>query len=358
VNGFRLIEISGDAFERGAQHGEQAADLVLANLEGYWRLFERDAGLGQAAALDQARRYLQPIEGYAPHLLDEMRGVAEGAGVSLDEVLALNCRTEILSQTAIPLRDECTAVFVAPEAAASGHALLAQNWDWANVLCGGAVLMRIEQTGEPTVLTLTEAGMVGKIGFNSAGVGVVTNFLRHDHRRVGAPFHVILREALNASRLGLAVAAVYRDVRADSGNYLLAHADGEAIDLEATPSDVGFLYPEDGLLVHTNHFVTPRLQAGDVALAESDHTLLRYGRAVHLLRAQVGQITIGTLKSVLRDHFNHPNSICRHPDPGCPEIERSATLASMIVDLTAGEMYVTAGEPCETEYQQFMIGGN
>jgi isopenicillin-N N-acyltransferase-like protein len=187
---------------------------------------------------------------------------------------------------------------------------------------------------------------------------VVTNFLRHDHRRVGVPFHLILREALNASRLGLAVAAVYRDLRADSGNYLLAHVDGEAIDLEATPSDVGFLHPQDGLLTHTNHFVTPRLQAGDVAIAESDHTLLRYGRAVHLLRAQVGQITIGTLKSVFRDHFNHPKSICRHPDPGYPGIERSATLASMIVDLTTGEMYVTAGEPCETEYQQFMIGGN
>jgi isopenicillin-N N-acyltransferase-like protein len=358
VNGFRLIEVSGDAFERGVQHGEQAVDLIRTNLEGYFQLFEHDVGLDRPAVLDRARRYLQPIEGYAPHLLEEMQGIAEGAGVSLDEALALNCRTEILSLAAIPLRDECTAVFVAPEATASGHALVAQNWDWANVVRGGTVLLRVEQPGWPTVLTLTEAGMVGKVGFNSAGVGVVTNFLRHDHRRVGVPFHIILRGALDASRLGLAVAAVYRDVRADSGNYLLAHADGEAIDLEATPSDVGFLYPEDGLLVHTNHFITPRLQAGDVALAESDHTLLRYGRAVHLLRAQAGQITIGTLKSVLRDHFNHPNSICRHPDPSCPEIERSATLASLIVDLTAGEMYVTAGEPCETEYQKFTIGGN
>ena len=352
---FPLIEVKGDAFECGRQHGEQTVDLIQFNLEGYWRLFELNAGLGRAAVLEKARQYLDPIKAYAPRLLEEMRGIAEGAGVSLDEILALNCRTEILSMGTIPACGECTAVFVAPEATANGHALVAQNWDWSNVLRGGTVLLRVEQPGQPVVLTLTEAGMVGKIGFNSAGVGVMTNFLRYDHRRVGVPFHVILRDALNASRLGLAVAAVYRGARADSGNYLLAHADGEAIDLEATPSDVGFLYPDDGLLVHTNHFITPRLQVGDVGILESEHTLLRYGRAMHLLRAQVGRITVETLKNVFRDHFNRPYSICRHPNPGLAEIERGATLASTIVDLSAGEMYVAMGEPCKTDYQKICI---
>ena len=347
---FPLIEVQGDAFECGRQHGERAVDLIQFNLQGYGRLFELNVGLGWAAVLEQARQYLDPIKAYAPHLLEEMRGIAEGAGVSLDEILALNCRTEILSMGTIPVCGECTAVFVDLEATRNRHTLVAQNWDWSNVLRGGTVLLRVEQPGRPTVLTLTEAGMVGKIGFNSAGTGVMTNFLRHDHRRVGVPFHVILREALNAPRLGQAVAAVYRGARADSGNYLLAHVSGEGIDLEATPSDVGFLYPEDGLLVHTNHFVTPRLQAGDVGIVQSEHTLLRYGRAMHLLRVQVGRITVETLKDVFRDHFNRPYSICRHPDPDLPEIERGATLASVIVDLSAGQMHLTVGEPCQGDY--------
>jgi isopenicillin-N N-acyltransferase-like protein len=345
-----LINVRGEPFERGRQYGAQTADLIHFNLEGYWRLFKHDDGLNRSAALRQAQGYVEPIEGYAPHLMDEMRGIAAGAGVSLEEILALNCRTELLSTAKIPLHQECTALFVAPEATVDGHTIVAQNWDWSDVLRGGTVLLRVEGPGGPTVLTLTEAGMVGKIGLNSAGVGVCTNFLRHDGRRVGAPFHVILREALNAPRLGLAVAAVYRDVRADSGNYLLAHAEGEAVDLEATPSEVGFLHPEDGLLVHTNHFLTPHLQRGDQGIPESDNTLVRYGRAIRLLRAQAGQITVETLKSIFRDHLNHPKAICRHPDPSQPEIERSATLASAILDLTAGEMHVAAGEPCQTAY--------
>ena len=347
---FPLINVSGEPFERGRQYGEQTADLIHFNLEGYWRRFKHAAGLDRSTALNQAQQYAGPIKRYAPHLMDEMRGIAAGAGSSLEEILALNCRTELLSMAAIPLCHECTALFVAPEATANGHTLVAQNWDWSNVLRGGAVLLRVEQPGAPTLLTLTEAGMVGKIGLNSAGVGVCTNFLRHDHRRVGVPFHVILREALNAPRLGLAVAAIYRDVRADSGNYLLAHAEGEAVNLEATPSEVGFLHPKDGLLAHTNHFLTPCLQMGDRGISESDNTLVRYGRAIRLLRAQAGQVTVETLKSIFRDHFNHPKAICRHPDPSQPDIERSATLASMILDLTASEMHVTVGEPCQTEY--------
>ena len=60
MDGFRLIEIRGDAFERGQQHGEQTADLIRANLEGYWRLFEHDVGLDRTAVLDQARQYAHP----------------------------------------------------------------------------------------------------------------------------------------------------------------------------------------------------------------------------------------------------------------------------------------------------------
>lgn len=347
---FPLIKTGGQPFERGRQHGQQAADLIRFNLDGYWRLFEFESKLDRTAALAQTRRYLEPIRAYAPHLLEEMRGIAAGASVTLDDVLALNCRTELFSVGHVPPRGECTAIFAGPEATADGRTLLAQNWDWSDILRGGTILLRIEQPGAPTVLTLTEAGMVGKIGLNSAGVGVCTNFLRHDHRRTGAPFHVLLREALNAPRLGLAVQAIYRGVRADSGNYLLAHAEGEGINLEATPSDVGFCHPKHGLLIHTNHFVTPRLQGGDAGILESDNTLLRYGRASRLMRAQRGQVTLESLKTVFRDHFNHPKAICRHPDPALPEVERSATLASVILDLAAGEMHVSAGEPCQNDY--------
>lgn len=370
MDGLPLIEVRGEPFERGQQYGAQAAELIRSNLKGYFHLFQNATGLNRAGVLEKAREYLEPAQEYAPHLVEEMRGIAQGAGVSLDEVLALNCRTEILSVGVVPLREveytarggeraarkgECTALFVEPEFTANGQALLAQNWDWADVLRGGLVLLRIQRPDEPeTVLTLTEAGQVGKIGLNSSRVGVCLNFLRHDQRQLGVPLHLVLREALEAPRLSLATAAVYRARRADAGNFLLAHAQGEALSLEATPADVGILHPAGGLLVHTNHFITPRLQEGDTGILNSTSTELRYNRALQILRAHLGAITVETLQEVLRDHFHRPNSICRHPDLALPEIERIATLASVIMNLSTSEMHVISGEPCQGEYQTFL----
>jgi isopenicillin-N N-acyltransferase-like protein len=353
---FPFIEIGGPPRERGRQFGERTTDLIRLNLDNYWRLFRDLAGLDRASVIDRSALYYDPIKDYAPDLFEEIQGIAEGSNIPVAEIVALNCRTEFLSAANVPFFDECTAIFCGPETTANGSTLLAQNWDWAEICRGGMVLLQIDQPGLPTVLTLTEAGMVGKIGLNSAGVGVCTNFVLHNHRRRGVPFHLILREALNAPRLGVAVAAVYRPQRADSGNYLFGHAAGEGINLEATPDTVAFQHPSQGLLVHTNHFLAPRLQAGDHGILESDNTLLRYARARRLLEAQIGRITIDTLKEILQDHFNAPRSICRHSDRTLPEVERNVTLASIIIDLTTGTAYIARDEPCDSVYYSVQLG--
>lgn len=70
---------------------------------------------------------------------------------------------------------ECTALAATPEATASGQTLLGQNWDWMPKLDGHTVLLKIRQHDKPTVLTYTEAGIVAKIGMNTAGLGLCVN---------------------------------------------------------------------------------------------------------------------------------------------------------------------------------------
>jgi isopenicillin-N N-acyltransferase-like protein len=53
------------------------------------------------------------------------------------------------------------------------------------------------------------------------------------------------------------------------------------------------------------------------------------------------------VEHALTDHFGHPHGICRHPDPSEPELLRSMTIASSLVDLTSGEYRVSTGNPCE-----------
>ena len=61
------------------------------------------------------------------------------------------------------------------------------------------------------------------------------------------------------------------------------------------------------------------------------------------------------LRSILRDHAGHPDSVCRHPNPALPEEERVETVVSVLQDLTARRMYVAGGTPCLTPYQEIEV---
>ena len=103
------------------------------------------------------------------------------------------------------------------------------------------ILLHIRQSEGPEILTLVEAGQVGKIGLNSAGLGVCLNFLEHSDRGQGVPVHVILRQMLDCEALGDAVRAALCVPRGGAANILLAHAQGEILDLELSATDADFV---------------------------------------------------------------------------------------------------------------------
>src|SRR5690242_8548837 len=116
------VRVAGGPRERGRQYGEATRERIARSLEAYEALFAHYAGIGWDEATAQAARYLEPIERYEPRFAEELRGIAEGAGVRLDDVLALNTRTEVMyaaqARTAEGLRrpSECSAFALTPEA--------------------------------------------------------------------------------------------------------------------------------------------------------------------------------------------------------------------------------------------------
>jgi isopenicillin-N N-acyltransferase-like protein len=346
-----IIAIKGSAGELGFQHGSRCQEMIQKNIQLYFRVFQHYAQLDRSQAIKLAQRFIPAIQAFDSSLLEEMRGIAEGAKVELEEILALNVRTELMYPDKLATGGECTALAVLPEATASGDMLLGQNWDWKPPLKETTVLLEIEQQGKPNVVTLTEAGIVGKIGLNSAGLGACLNILKSPLGQVGVPVHVLMRGILNCERFGDAISKIASMDRGSTNNCLIAHCEGAAMDFEMAPQALDFFYPEKGVLVHTNHFTSERLKPLDANLTQFPDSLLRYGRAKQKMMGRAGKISIEDFKDVLRDHFNYPDSICRHPDKRDPELEHVQTVASIIMNLTTKEVYITHGPPCESEYQ-------
>ena len=126
---------------------------------------------------------------------------------------------------------------------------------------GRTFVLRVRRRSRPSFICLTEAGIAGgQMGVNDRGIGLVENGLAssHDGRNpYQKPFHVRCREILDAETLEDAHAAVTGTPRTCSANFVIGSANGRVVDIEASPDHVGEVLPQDGVLTHSNHFLTP-----------------------------------------------------------------------------------------------------
>lgn len=351
IEPFPLIEISGAPHARGIQYGQQAAARIRKGTTHYLSQL-RDLSLDAAGVAALVRDYLPVIEQFEPSYVDEMRGIAAGADVPFEDIVLLNARTEILKLARPEVRarlktpdepDGCTGVVVLPSATAGGHLIHAQNWDWKRECVETAVVLRVRRDDGPDLLTFTEAGALGRSGFNAIGVAITANYLEsdRDYREVGVPLALIRRKVLESEHVALAMRTVYCTKKSAANNMIVSHCEGVAIDFECAPDETFQVHPEQGLLVHANHFISPvaLTKLKDTGIANTPCSLYRDIRVRDLLQPQIGAITKDAVKSALFDNFAEPWSVCRPPRRNLSN-NLSATVAMIVMQPAEGIMEV------------------
>ena len=358
---FPFIEIEGTPYELGFQHGAAFKTQVQRSVACYQEMFRDYSDLSWDRAKLLSRRFIPMIEAYNADYLEEIRGVADGSGFTFEDILALNCRSELVwvGKEFDKIDGGCTTVAVNTDAGREGHAFLGHNWDWKTSQRDSLVTLKLHQkNGKPTIFTITEAGIIGKTGLNSAGLCLTLNALSTDQAPVGLPLHIAMRGILDCETLAEAVGAATAMPLGCCANFMLGHKNGECIDVESENGDFDVLYPRDGILAHTNHFVSPRLPTGgrkDTTKYKLPDSFIRLGRADRLLRKKGTEIGPEDIMEVLRDHVEYPAGICRHDDPKVEPGLRVGTVFSIVVDLTEGTLLLCPGNPCDTPYEPYQI---
>jgi isopenicillin-N N-acyltransferase-like protein len=357
------VSVHGTPAARGRQYGQQARQRIERCVARYHDVFEHRAGLEWLVAVAHARTFVDAIHAFAPDSLEEMRGIADGAGVPFESILVLNCRSELMFAAARKRGEapptECTSFAVTPERSADGHMLLGQNWDWVPFAREVCVLLDVQREDKPSFATIVEAGMLAKVGINDAGLGLCTNTLvsARDANRPGVPYHVMLRALLDADSVGAAERILGSVDRALSANYLIADKSGRAMNFETIAggkSEIHATSPEDGVIAHSNHFLAAEFRPIDAFIANSPHSVTRLADMRDGLAA-ARRPDVSRLQEALRNHRHAPNGVCSHPDPAAHPVYARTTVASFIADLTAQVFWFTDGPPCESEYAQHSI---
>jgi len=337
-----VFEVSGTPAARGEAYGRQAAALIDRAVAHYRRDLEAvDFAWEDVKAV--ARRFGDAIAGFDADLAEEIEAIALGSDQPTEAIVLLNARTEMLFWRARersradadgPEAEGCTSALAMPGITADGRLIHGQNWDWRPEVADHAIALKVRSDDGPDALHVVEAGQLARHGLNSAGIAVTAMGLHSgtDYGQVGVPSPIIRRRVLQALDLGSALGAVFEHPASFSHALIISHADGEAFCLEATPGEVFWQEPDDGVLVHANHFKNPQALARlrDANLARCPDSLYRDSRVRRHLRGQSGKITAQTFKDAFADRFGAPNSILRSP-AGRPQSLLSATVYTLIM---------------------------
>jgi len=345
IPGCRIDE--RDPHPRGTAIGTAWRERIGAGWQAYERLFGA-AGAGPRLQREVAERSLERTQSWAPALADEITGIAAGSGLEPWHVAALNARTEVLAAAGAATPGECSTFVVAPPG--GGPPRTIQTWDWYEDLRDNVLLLTVETGPGGAVHLFTEFGIVGKIGVNEAGLGLHFNILHHaaDGSDPGVPVHVVARRILDDATTVEEATTLARSATVSASTVLTVVGwDGERASarcLELSPAGVGVLEPDAaGVLAHTNHFLDPILAPGE---RPTDFDATTRGRLESLGR-RVGALGAAADAAARSGALvDHESGICAHALADQPPGQRSATLATIALDVGTSSVHVHRGGPC------------
>lgn len=206
------------------------------------------------------------------------------------------------------------------------------------------IITKITQANKPTIVQVTEAGIIGKIGFNSFGVGTLFNAIKvHGVDSTRMPAHFGLRMALESKSADEAVRKLQRFGMASSAHILIGDAT-TSVGLEFTKSTFARILPDStGKVIHTNHLL--RDHPGELDTVWIKDSLTRVRTMAENTVAVGADPSWEQVHQLFQDEQNAPGSICRTET----EETGSGTLFNIVMDLKSRKAVVNVGRPTEVE---------
>jgi len=339
-----VVAVAGTAADRGHQHGELLRDAIAECVAIYDGVFK----LSDDEVARRSAHFEAVTRAWHPELAAEIDAIAESSGQPRHWVWALNARSEIMSFTGAQ-ETECTSVW------SPSTTTLAQNWDWLACLEPLTVVLDATHEDDHHVVTVTEPGMVGKVGMSSAGTAVGLNFLYSPEPLDGVPVHVLLRALLDARRHDEVEQVVSTAGTGRSAHVFLAKSTGVGSSIEYTGSQMWRRDSAGDPLLHTNHFVNGGAAGAELPQgAGGPNSEARYDRSVALVDEH-GVDSAASVLQLLDDRGNDEFPICRSWAPSPTLGLDSGTVCAVAMRLSDNEMDVRLGPDPSGSWQTHTV---
>ena len=353
---FPELIVSGSPQAMGQQVGEHFRSQIVEISELVLDRFNKSAvkPISWAQAESVAKGSFNRVAEYFPDALEELRGTAIAAGVTVERLMVLNARN-MLGETS----EGCTSIMVSSEKSDTGSGFAGQNWDNDPAMAPLSAVITRKGAGKAQFTSWMQPGTVAYMGFNSAGIGICMNAMNGPGDPAGIPWYFFVRAILESNSTDDAVHALESAPRSLTANAAMITSEGP-LDIEITPESIAQIKSDSqGFLVHTNHCTHPSFTPHNVEFEDriygQSFDRIDRGRVILSNHLNDGLVSLNAAKALLSDHDGFPTSICRHPNDD-PQTGWQRSVISIIVEPDNKRMHISNGNPCENAYETYNAG--
>lgn len=359
----KIVTFSESGYALGLQHGKELKKEI-GNIISAWKknttsALGKDANVVIQEFFEYAK-FDDAILKWTPDLYEEVKGIAEGSGQPLHDVLVLNLLDEFWVYNNNLKNHHCSSIGVSSRN--GGPSYISQNMDLENYTDGFQVLMRLNKTNtRAEQLILTHPGLIALNGMNDQGIGVCVNtIMQLKAASFGLPVAFVVRHIINLTDKEEILNFIQTINHASGQNYIIG-IKGEVYDFEASANKVVRYLPnnENGTVYHTNHPIVnddikswfaehdPNLK--DELKPTSSNSYLRFTAVENRIKTKENLDDV-SIKETLQSKDNKANPVCRTNN----EDGKGFTFASVIMTLTNKPiLQILAGPPDESNYKTF-----
>ncbi len=358
-----MLNLHGSHYDIGAQHGERLADVILNSVipfvdDNMKKLNMRTDGIRRITA-----KYETLIEKQFPEIIEETRGLADGAGISYERALALLLYWEVRDtvEYAFP---ECSSFVASGDATADGKPIASQNSDWPKHMIdlGIGYCFHVKPDGQYSFIGRGLAGNLGRpsvIGFNEKGLAFVGSGIR---QLKGAGFGF---PPLTITRIGIERCSSvdeFLELLGTIPSWSHAGENVDVVDKDGCMARISFStkrlfisQTKNHFVASTNHYHNNEMtQFGPLTREGYPSSWARYERLVELLWQNYGELDATRAQVIMSDHMygdvppNGALSLCRHG-------EDIQTLTNLILLPGKRELRMSYGTPCKMTYSSYKL---
>ena len=332
--------VDGTPRDRGRAYGKQFRDAVhdFLHKEIFAAFVDRPAT--KAQMLKYASACAQVVRKECPMVAEEFQGIADGSGLTFDEIVLINLHEEFQHRPNLAKHSHCTAVAVAPPDTGNQHTYVGQTWDWMQSVAGKSRVTEWRRSERVGVLAYGFPGMPMGAGMNAEGIALCWTSAdlgtKGQTPRVGIPSYMLIAHLLAQRNMDAVVREVRKNKHAGWFTFVMADGDGRLVNIEGSPGRV-VVEPAKDRLVRVLYGSREML---GVKPEERAPVHARCQKMYDLLRDSQGKNDL----SRLQDYS---------ADPKYKISEGKSTIDMMVFDTTARAAFLSRGPSYKISWRTF-----